>query len=266
MQKITITVKSKGANVMTFGDKLSKLRKEKNLTQEQLANILKVSRQSVSKWESNVAYPETEKLIYIAKLFDCSTDYLLKDDCEDISSNADLAAENKTRHQRIIGYILLTVSLISGILILLFAKSEESLFFTLIIAASILCCSLICLFVKRNAGYWCAWAVASPLISFSSYIVGLNFLFRINLLLIGFYAVMFLVAKKLFNTNIIISSKRTKLLILSWVFFVALIFGLYSISPLAGIDILVNLFSHAGMALLITYTACYTKNLKTSKR
>lgn len=64
---------------MTLGDKLSKKRKEKNLTQEQLADILGVSRQAISKWESDLAYPETDKLIRISELFDCSLDYLLKD-------------------------------------------------------------------------------------------------------------------------------------------------------------------------------------------
>lgn len=48
---------------MTLGEKLAKLRKENNYTQEQLADIFGVSRQSVSKWESDVAYPETDKLI-----------------------------------------------------------------------------------------------------------------------------------------------------------------------------------------------------------
>ena len=48
---------------MTLGEKLSKLRKEYNYTQEQLADILGVSRQSISKWESDIAYPETDKLI-----------------------------------------------------------------------------------------------------------------------------------------------------------------------------------------------------------
>ena len=65
---------------MTLGEKLSKLRKEYNYTQEQLADILDVSRQSVSKWESDIAYPETEKLIKIGKIFGCSLDYLLNDD------------------------------------------------------------------------------------------------------------------------------------------------------------------------------------------
>ncbi len=65
---------------MTLGEKLSKLRKEYNYTQEQLADILDVSRQSISKWESDIAYPETNKLIKMGKLFDCSMDYLLNED------------------------------------------------------------------------------------------------------------------------------------------------------------------------------------------
>jgi transcriptional regulator with XRE-family HTH domain len=74
---------------MTLGDKLAKLRKEHNYTQEQLAAVLGVSRQSVSKWESNLAYPETDKLIRLSKLFDCSLDYLLRDDQETQSSQAE---------------------------------------------------------------------------------------------------------------------------------------------------------------------------------
>ena len=65
---------------MTLGEKLSKHRKEYNYTQEQLAEILGVSRQSVSKWESDITYPETDKLIRLGKLFECSVDYLLNDD------------------------------------------------------------------------------------------------------------------------------------------------------------------------------------------
>lgn len=64
---------------MTFGDKLCKLRKENNITQEQLADYLGVTRQSISKWESGLVYPETDKLIKMSELFDCSLDYLLRD-------------------------------------------------------------------------------------------------------------------------------------------------------------------------------------------
>ena len=64
---------------MTLGEKLARLRRENNYTQEQLAQCLEVSRQSVSKWESDLTYPETEKLIRLCQLFDCSLDYLVRD-------------------------------------------------------------------------------------------------------------------------------------------------------------------------------------------
>ena len=65
---------------MTLGEKIARQRKELNYTQEQLADVLGVSRQSISKWESDIAYPETDKLIELGKLFDCSMDYLLKEE------------------------------------------------------------------------------------------------------------------------------------------------------------------------------------------
>ena len=71
-----------GGITMTLGDKLSRLRKENNYTQEQLADILGVSRQAISKWESDAAYPETDKLIRLSALYRCSLDYLVKDDAD----------------------------------------------------------------------------------------------------------------------------------------------------------------------------------------
>lgn len=68
---------------MTLGTKLAKLRKEHNYTQEQIADILDVSRQAVSKWESDIAYPETDKIIKLGKLYQCSLDYLLKEEVDD---------------------------------------------------------------------------------------------------------------------------------------------------------------------------------------
>lgn len=61
---------------MDFGSKLQNLRKEKKLSQEQLAEKLNVSRQAVSKWESNQSYPEMEKLIEMTKIFGCTLDDL----------------------------------------------------------------------------------------------------------------------------------------------------------------------------------------------
>lgn len=67
---------------MNTGEKIAKMRKENNYTQEQLAECMGVSRQSISKWESGLAYPETEKLILLSQLFGCSLDYLLKDEVD----------------------------------------------------------------------------------------------------------------------------------------------------------------------------------------
>lgn len=86
---------------MTLGYKLSKLRKENNYTQEQLADILGVSRQAISKWESDAAYPETDKLIRISELFNCSLDYLLKEQIETDhytqTSDANLSSNSTTK-------------------------------------------------------------------------------------------------------------------------------------------------------------------------
>lgn len=65
---------------MSLGENLQFLRKQKNMTQEQLAETLEVSRQSVSKWESDSTYPETDKLIQLANLFHCSLDDLMRKD------------------------------------------------------------------------------------------------------------------------------------------------------------------------------------------
>ncbi|MDE6595690.1 MAG: helix-turn-helix domain-containing protein [Oscillospiraceae bacterium] len=64
---------------MSFAENLKILRKEKYLSQEQLAEIMDVSRQAVSKWEQGSGYPETEKLIELAKKLDVSLDVLLLD-------------------------------------------------------------------------------------------------------------------------------------------------------------------------------------------
>lgn len=82
---------------MTLGDKLAKLRKENNYTQEQLADILEVSRQAISKWENNTTYPETEKLIKLGELYNCSMDYLLKDGVEDFQGAVNQSPDEKTK-------------------------------------------------------------------------------------------------------------------------------------------------------------------------
>ena len=65
---------------MTLGQKIKKLRSDKNLTQKELADQLYVSFQTVSKWESDLNEPNLSTIRQIAKLFDCSLEYLINED------------------------------------------------------------------------------------------------------------------------------------------------------------------------------------------
>jgi len=69
--------------MMTFGERLYELRKTKNISQEELAELLDVSRQSISKWENDKAYPEMTRLLFMSEYFDVSLDYLMRGTEED---------------------------------------------------------------------------------------------------------------------------------------------------------------------------------------
>lgn len=68
---------------MILAEKVASLRKKKGWSQEELAEKLGISRQSVSKWESGASIPDIDKIIMLSKLFQVSTDYLLKDEMEE---------------------------------------------------------------------------------------------------------------------------------------------------------------------------------------
>ena len=63
---------------MTIEERIQELRKGKGLSQEQLADVLNVSRQAVSKWESGQSLPDVERLIAMSTLFEVTVDYILK--------------------------------------------------------------------------------------------------------------------------------------------------------------------------------------------
>ena len=68
---------------MTLGEKLQTLRRSRGLSQEQLAEILEVSRQAVSKWENGDSAPDLDRLRAICTYFGVTTDYLIWDEPED---------------------------------------------------------------------------------------------------------------------------------------------------------------------------------------
>lgn len=96
---------------MSTGEKIATLRKRKNLTQEQLAEMLGVSRQSVSRWEMDLAFPETEKLIRLSKLFSCSIDFLLSEGLRmNMQDNSRVTADSCAEFIRECGYFFLATS------------------------------------------------------------------------------------------------------------------------------------------------------------
>ena len=90
---------------MTFGEKLYRLRKDRNLTQEALAAEIGVSRQAVSRWELNEVVPDTASVLAVSRLFGVSTDYLLLEDCasEEDTPAARTARQSLQERQRAVG-------------------------------------------------------------------------------------------------------------------------------------------------------------------
>ena len=103
---------------MNFSEKLLALRKANDLTQEQLAEKLDVSRQSISKWESGQAVPDLEKIVALSAIFNVTTDYLLKSsEIDDLSVKTELLEKQQQmilireqRRQQILGCVAYSVA------------------------------------------------------------------------------------------------------------------------------------------------------------
>ena len=93
---------------MNIADRIKCLRKNKGLSQEELADKVGVSRQAVSKWESEQSPPDIEKIINMSELFEVTTDYILKG-IEPVSMT-----NNKTMYSLYLGFALIFAT-IAGI-------------------------------------------------------------------------------------------------------------------------------------------------------
>lgn len=86
----------------SFGENIQFYRKRENMTQEQLADKLEVSRQTISKWEAGTSYPEMEKILQLCDLFSCSMDTLMRGNASELevedSQNYDRHMETRRKH------------------------------------------------------------------------------------------------------------------------------------------------------------------------
>lgn len=104
---------------MTIGKKIQKLRKENELSQEQLAEKFGLSRQSISKWESEQSVPDISNIVQLSELFGVSTDYLVKDQDEDASLpySAKKPVPTFSKKRVIILAAVLVISLLSNLIL-----------------------------------------------------------------------------------------------------------------------------------------------------
>jgi transcriptional regulator with XRE-family HTH domain len=149
---------------MSLGLTIRDLRNQKNMSQNDLAEALAVSRQSVSKWETDSAVPELNKLVSMSQLFDVTLDELIKGNASDEpGEKPQTASEKKTERRGDGGAVHQTAGVILlcfGALITLFfclLGGGSGALLGLLFALPFLLCGIICLSVRRRAGLWCAW-------------------------------------------------------------------------------------------------------------
>lgn len=84
---------------MILAEKIMQLRKKNGWSQEELAEKMNISRQSVSKWESGASIPDIDRIVALSGLFGVSTDYLLKDEIEEeqFSETEDIYEGSRSR-------------------------------------------------------------------------------------------------------------------------------------------------------------------------
>lgn len=112
---------------MKFNEKIVYLRKKAVMTQEELASKLKISRQSISKWENGETEPEVSKIKEIAKIFNVSFDYLLDDNyVEDKEEKStEITVNNKENYNKLTYMILFIASLFILIVLFIIISSQE---------------------------------------------------------------------------------------------------------------------------------------------
>lgn len=149
---------------MNLGETIYNLRKEKKLSQGDLAEQLSVSRQSVSKWENNSAVPDLDKLVKLSTIFGVSLDELVKGEMPaGEADNGGQAAEAEhtdtaksiITKRFIVGMVLMGVGAIVGIMSMFLLGSIMALIFSL----PFIICGAECIIFKKNAGLWCMWTL-----------------------------------------------------------------------------------------------------------
>lgn len=193
---------------MTIGQKIYKLRTDLKLSQEELAERLGVSRQSVSKWETDASVPELDKLIKLSEAFGISLDALVRDEPSAVQDEAECAKdtgkntkikENNFPPRKIVGTILAC----TGAVIFLFLTFLSGSLGGIIFALPFFLCSAVCFIAKHRIALWCSWSVYFCVDAYTRYGTAVN-------------------RHQVFYTHIWTPSMNYMILALSWVMMLGL--------------------------------------------
>lgn len=173
---------------MTLGERICTRRMEHGLSQADLAEALGVSRQSVSKWETDASTPELDKLIRLSEIFSVTLDELIRGESASAGKNDEADGDahgaascaqappqaaptsSVSATQKVIGIILLCFGLLTVLLLFLLGGGLAALFFGL----PFLLCGVICLGAKKRAGLWCAWCIFICVCLYLRYATGIR--------------------------------------------------------------------------------------------
>lgn len=155
---------------MSIGERIVALRAERKMSQSDLAEALNVSRQSISKWETDSSVPELEKLVALCEIFGVSMDMLVRGiEAESASPHKEAepawtAPEAYT--QEVVHVVKMETRKIAGVLLFVCAMLcigtctfLGDMIAGLLLALPFIVCGIICLVCKKRAGLWCAWFV-----------------------------------------------------------------------------------------------------------
>lgn len=167
---------------MTLGQKIFELRNKQKMSQGDLAEKLNVSRQSISKWETDASVPELDKLIMLSDLFNITMDELVRDELPEKDTDEKKASTEKSNSetvvinkqmsiQKIIGFILLGAGIICLPMLYLIEPGA------LIFSAAFIFFSLICFFIKKHAGLIIAWILTIAALIFFPTCTSVNIFF-----------------------------------------------------------------------------------------
>lgn len=173
---------------MTLGEKITALRNEQKISQGDLADQIGVSRQSVSKWETDASVPELDKLVLLSEIFHVTLDELVKKEkttnrvsTEEHSAESEIPAQpvpvtvqGYISAQRIIGFILLGLGLLCCILAFVFGSG------LLIIGGYMVFCGVLYLLLKKCAALIIGWITLIQAMILTPYFTGVRMLSVLN--------------------------------------------------------------------------------------